>query len=351
MTTESMLPREPWWMFSSRASQAGLMLAIAVFAAFSVLVQQARDRRFATEQGSEEILYVQSPAVMKRLALSYDTLLSDVYWIRALQHFGWSRKTAMAAAAVASDVPPVSPFEMQFPMVTSGLPFPLKLTQDPRYRQLYPLLNITTTLDPYFSIAYRFGAIFLSEAPPGGPGRSDLAIALLEKGITASPQKWQYYLDLGFVYYWARQDYVSAAHWFERASTIPGSAWWLKPLAANTLAVGGDRRASRQLYSALAKDADNDFVRNDARRRLRQLEALDQMDALRAVVAKFKTARGEQRIAWPTLIGAGLLRDIPRDPDGYPLILSPSGDVSLDPSSSLNPLPTEPAAAAKRPPA
>ena len=40
------------------------------------------------------------------------------------------------------------------------------------YQLLYPLLDITTTLDPHFNIAYRFGAIFLSEPYPGGAGTS-----------------------------------------------------------------------------------------------------------------------------------------------------------------------------------
>ena len=30
------------------------------------------------------------------------------------------------------------------------------------YPLLYPMLDITTTLDPRFSIAYRFGSIFLA---------------------------------------------------------------------------------------------------------------------------------------------------------------------------------------------
>ena len=44
-----------------------------------------------------------------------------------------------------------------------------------KYQLLYPLLDHATTLDPYFTIAYRFGAIFLSDAlsrwgRPAGPG-------------------------------------------------------------------------------------------------------------------------------------------------------------------------------------
>ena len=74
------------------------------------------------------------------------------------------------------------------------------------YELLQPLLDLTTTLDPFFTVAYRFGAIFLSEVPPGGPGRPDQAIALLEKGIAAQPGKWQYFHDIAFVHYWQLRD-------------------------------------------------------------------------------------------------------------------------------------------------
>ena len=109
----------------------------------------------------------------------YDALAADIYWIRALQHFGAERLAPPEHVRT--------------------------------YALLYPLLDLTTTLDPYFSIAYRFGAIYLGEPYPGGPGRPDLAIALLQKGLAAQPNKWQYMQDLGFVYYWHMRDYKSAA--------------------------------------------------------------------------------------------------------------------------------------------
>ena len=42
------------------------------------------------------------------------------------------------------------------------------------YPLLYPLLDLTTTLDPRFNIAYRFGAVFLAEPYPARrrPARS-----------------------------------------------------------------------------------------------------------------------------------------------------------------------------------
>ena len=101
-------------------------------------------------------------------------------------------------------------------------------TSDKSYKLLYPLLDLTTTLDPHFNIAYRFGAIFLSEPYPGGPGRTDQAIALLERGLAANPTRWQYAQDAGFVHYWYRQDYKAAAEWFDRAARIEGAPWWLR---------------------------------------------------------------------------------------------------------------------------
>ena len=69
------------------------------------------------------------------------------------------------------------------------------------------LLDLTTTLDPHFNIAYRFGAIFLVHEPPNGPGRADQAIALLEKGSRRNPTRWQYAHDIGFIHYWYTGDY------------------------------------------------------------------------------------------------------------------------------------------------
>ena len=140
---------------------------------------------------TENLLYVRSPEAMKRLALSYDSLLADLYWIRAVQHYGGTR-----------------------------------LSTDPnkRYDLLYPLLDLTTSLDDRFNIAYYYGSTFLAEPPPGGPGRPDLAIALLEKGLRAQPDKWEFAQWIGFVHYWWRQDYQQAAAWFSRAAEFPGRA-------------------------------------------------------------------------------------------------------------------------------
>jgi hypothetical protein len=294
---------------AGRLPAAPILLAAGLLMAVAIALQIRRDRAYGTDVPATQVLYVQSPEVARRMALSYDMLAADVYWIRAIQHFGGTRRA------------------------TSG---------EKNYELLYPLLDMATGLDPYYNIAYRFGAIFLSQSKPDGPGRPDLAEKLLLKGLKASPTKWEYMHDIGFVHYWARHDYQTAAQWFERGSRLPGAAWFLKPLAAVTLAEGGERNTSRLLFGSLAESGESEWVRKDAARRLRQLDAMDAIDALRPIVAHHRAGRGPAPITWPDLVRAGALRAIPTDPDGFVFALEPSsGDVELAPNSTLRPLPVD----------
>ena len=281
---------------------------IAVLMGGIVALQMLHERRGGPLGATEEsVLYVRSPEAMKRLALSYDALLADVYWLRAVQHYGSTR---------------------------------LSTDRNKRYDLLYPLLDLTTSLDRRFNIAYYYGSTFLAETPPGGPGRPDLAIALLEKGLRAQPDKWEFAQWIGFVHYWWRQDYGEAAAWFARAAKFPNAPIWMASLAASTLAEGGSRQASRLLWAEIARAAEDEWFRNDARRRLQQLDAMDQLDQLRAIVKSFQQRQGSTPADWSELRAAGYLRATPVDPLGTPYRLE-SGSVTVDRRSRLSPLPTE----------
>jgi tetratricopeptide (TPR) repeat protein len=282
------------------------LLVLVALVASSVGVQVWRDRVYGEPGAGESVLYIRSGDAMRRLALGFSPLLSDVYWVRAVQYYGGTR---------------------------------LSTSTVKRYDLLYPLLDIATSLDPRFNIAYRFGSIFLAETYPGGAGRPDQAILLLEKGFRANPARWHYLQDIGFVYYWWVGDYRKAGEWFTRAAEIPGAPWWLRSLAAMTLAQGGDRESSRRLWQAMYETADNDWMRNSASRRLAQLDALDAIDRLRAAAAEFQARTGTFPPSWDALVRARLIRGVPLDPSGAAFVLDPRGGVTLSPTSPLNPLP------------
>lgn len=257
---------------------------------------------------STNLLYVQSPRFIRRATLSFQALAADVYWIRAVQHYGGT-----------------------------------KLSHQPnkQYDVLYPLLDLTTSLDPYFDVVYKFGSVFLAEPYPAGAGRPDQAIALLQKGLRTTPDKWQLAQGVGFIYYWWLADYPNAAKWFNHAADMPGAPDWLRPLAAVTLAQGGNRASSRVLWTDIAGTADADWLRDQAVFRLQQLDALDGIDFIERIVQQYRQQTGAWPSAWSDMLRAGLLRGVPADPTGVPFQLdAATGQVRLDPSSSLNPLPT-----------
>jgi hypothetical protein len=151
------------------------------------------------------------------------------------------------------------------------------------------------------------------------------------------------------VHYWWRQDYPAAADWFDRAAHVPGAPWWLRSLAATTLAEGGDRRSSRVMWEAIRQSAEIDWLRHDAERRLAQLQALDDIETLRRVVDRAGAQTGARPAEWSALVSARLLREVPRDPTGEPYAIGADGQVSLSRASSLFPLPAEPKRVARVP--
>jgi hypothetical protein len=292
---------------TTRIVPANLVLyaAIAALMAVSLVVQVVRDRGWQPFEPPGGMLWIRSGPLAERLALGFDNLAADVYWIRAVVHFGGQRLSAKK-----------------------------------NYDQLFPLLDLVTSLDPYFKVAYRFGAIFLAEPFPGGAGRPDLAMQLLQKGVAADPGRWEYLQDIGFIHYFHTRDFTLASEWFKRAADVPGAPEWLVPLAATTLAEGGNRESSRMLWTELRDSADFEWIRNTAARRLQQLDAMDMIDELNRITANFTARHGRPPRDWREIAIDARWRGLPVDPVGTPFRLdSSTGKVDLSPDSTLWPLP------------
>jgi tetratricopeptide (TPR) repeat protein len=302
----------------------GVIAAAVALLAGAVQLQAARERAYPAGDNDVEAMYLRSGETIRRLTGAYTALAADGYWIRAIQYYGGTKQRLQAQPRVP-EPPPM-----------------LAVPTSSEYSLLYPMLDITTTLDPRFTIAYTFGSVFLAEAYPRGPGRPDLAMALLEKGLRAQPDKWEYMENIGFVHYWYAHDYRAAAGWFQKASEVNGAPWWLRSLAATTLAQGGDRQSSRLMWETIRQSADIDWLRQDAERRLLQLQALDQIDELQRTVDAFVRGGSTPAAGWQSLVRAHALPGVPLDPSRTPYELTPDGRVHISTASPLAPLPDEP---------
>lgn len=264
-------------------------------------MQRWIDRSSPRDSISEETLYFASGRAIKKMSLGLDALAADIYWIRTVQYFG--RK-----------------------VIDSGKPASSAATKDIRMDLLAPLLDIVVTLDPHHIPAYHFGAIFLPER--------DLpaATALLETGIRENPNVWRLYLDLAYIYWQAGNAstgdehvryYAKAAEWYEKGAAVDGAPSWMKDLAGLMMMKGGSREAARAVYTAFLT-SDDENVRRQAIDRLKQVRSLDELDAINALLTRYKEETGacpaDLRVLAPKLRAMNLTLDEsanPVDPDEF----------------------------------
>ena len=288
------------------ATRAFIVVAALVGIGVAAAVLHARELNYPIPPASERLLYLRSPKAADRIVLDFDALAADVYWIRSIQSYGRDLKNRSLID---------------------------------RFALIDPLINLTTSLDPHFLIAYRFGAVFLSLEPPNGPGRADLAIKLLEKGLNANPTTWQLPHDIAFVHYFHTGDFAAAASWFERAAALPNAPSWLGPLAVTTKAQGGDRPGARKMLIAML-DAPEEYIRRLAKRTLAQLDALDAIDQLTGAVEAFHQKVGRYPTSWQDMVREHVISATPLDPAQTPFAYSATTHrVTLAPDSPLSPLP------------
>lgn len=270
-----------------------------LFAAIAVLQMKIdAGTRAYTEENDE--LMLRSGSGVRQMSLGYDSLVADIYWTRAVQYYG-------SRAGI------------------DGAKFDL----------LWPLLDIATTLDSKLIIAYRFGAIFLSEPPPAGAGRPDLAVELVKRGIAANPDNYYLSGDLGFLYYWRLKDYPKASEAYLEGSKIPNAPSWLKMMAARIAAKGGALETSRMIWSQIYETSQDKTVRDEALKTLRGLRAQEDEAQLDEVAQEYKNRFGHFPASASELRDAGLLRGTPTDPAGYPYVFGGDGKSSLDPRSPV----------------
>ncbi len=105
------------------------------------------------------------------------------------------------------------------------------------------------------------------------------------------------------------------------AAEVPGAAFWLRPLAADLLAKGGDRADSRRMWAQMYEQAEEGIIRDNARVRLQILDSLDRADAVGASVLEFEKRHGRRPARLEELQTAGLWRgplaDLANVPFGY----------------------------------
>src|ERR1700752_2863324 len=264
----------------------------------------------ADRTAADESLYLNAKTA-KRLSLGFNGLAADWYWMRSLQYVG--RKILAVDENTAID--DLSELDLNL---------------------LAPLLENATTLDPEFLDPYVYAAVVL----PAIDVKE--AIRITSKGIDANPNAWRLYQHLGYIY-WQQGDYTKAGEVYSRGAQLPGAPFWMEAMKARMAAEGGSRNTAREIYTHMFEQSADDKVKDMARRRLMQLDSLDQRDGLRKVLAMYQVRTGRCPANWREIehvlqaIAAPLnASGAPLDPSGAPYVLqSGKCEIGLDQKSEI----------------
>jgi hypothetical protein len=275
---------------------------VALACAALVPLLQARVDRALGDRRASEVLYLWKGAHVKRLVPGFEHLAADLYWLRTVQYFGGERRFAA----------------------------------EQKYELLFPLIEITTTLDPRMEIAYRYGSVFLSEPNPIGAGRPDLGIQVLERGVASNPSSWRLRQELGFFHFIYRNDAQKAAEVLVEASEIPGAAFWLKTFAAEVLRKGGEWDIARRMWQEMYDQSEPGAMKENARAHLMVLDAAAAARSLTESAREFARRAGRPPRDLAELRASGLARAPLVDPAGVPFEYDGvTGRVTVSPRSEL----------------
>jgi len=259
----------------------------------SIPFQRSIDQSRSKFRAIENTLYLTS-SMLKKVSLGYYELISDIYWLRALQYFGDSESNI---STKDSDL-------------------------------LFNYFDIITDLDPNFINAYRFGGSFLSEPVPIGLGDIDKGNMLFDKGRKNNPENFRLPLEQAFLYYLYVKDYKKSAQLFEEASNKPGLSDFrrssLKGMAASARVKGGERELSKKIWEDIYLNTTNESRKNFALMNLKELKTKDFEDKLTELITTFAKNKNRLPNNLEELVAFGYLKKLPKDHNNKHFFIAPN---------------------------
>lgn len=223
-----------------------------------------------------DVLHVPSGAVARVASLGHRTLVSDLYWLSAVQYIGEPK------------------------------------AEQRGWDALYPLVDLVTDLDPRHGYAYHTAGIVLSAA-----GRLDESDRILVKGIEKGPPGWwsfPYYLAFNAWFY--RGDYAEGARWAEVAARTPGASANVSHLALSLKSKSGTPDDAIELLRELLATAKDPVTQSRLEEQMKLAVLERDAQALEAAVARFERDRGRELASLDELVREGYVRALPKDPFG-----------------------------------
>ena len=234
--------------------------------------------------------FVPRPEVARLCSFGFQTVMSDFYWLSAVQVVGASLRPEAEGTLLG------------------------------RY------IDVVTRVDPWVDHPYRFAAVWLT----GSEADVRQADRLLLRSFPYHPEEWRNRFYLGFnLFYYLGQD-LEASHWIERAAKLPGSPAYLGGLAARLRAGSDGLEVAADMIQEMWRRSEDPYRRATYEKMLDEIETERRARRLDAARERYRRRTGHD-IGSPEDLVRGprpVLERLPREPHGWEWVLQPdTGEI------------------------
>lgn len=238
--------------------------------------------------------FVPDPAFAKLMTLGFDSVVSDYYWLVAVQAIGGEEQVSPELGS-----------------------------------HLGKLVDVVTTLDPWVSHPYRFAAVWLTESEDN----VRTANRLLERGIAHHPDEWRNRFYLGFNLFYYLMEYEAAAEQLHQASQLPAAPPYLARLVARLRSETADVDVAESFLVELVQGTENPVMREGYMAALDEIEVEKKARFLDRARDAFNTLHGRDIMTVDELVSGPnpILRGFPSpEPESLPPGLTRNSIWKLD---------------------
>ena len=226
---------------------------------------------------------IPDPQTAKLAAFGFESAVSDLHWMRAVQVIGSDAGPHGRSAAIGA------------------------------------LIDVVTTLDPWVDHPYRFAAIWMQDDERSVRKANEL----IRRGIEHHPDDWRNYFYLAFNHFFFLGEQEEAARALRPAISLEGAPAYLARLVARLESRSGGLDASAAFLREMAHQAKSDEERVPYVTALREIQTERVARYLDAARAEFVRRHERDIASVDELVTSGLLRKLPVDPFGVGWELSP----------------------------
>jgi hypothetical protein len=194
------------------------------------------------------------------------------------------------------------------------------------YDELYSLLDTVINFDPKFKIPYYLGGLILGDSPD----HAGEALTTLNRGWKKYPEEWRFPFYIGYIRYFSLGDPIEGGKTLLSAALIPGSAPYLPMLASRMLSEGREPETALAFLNAMIGQETNPDRRKVLEKRIREVIVERDIQILERAVEEYRRRTGRLPESFTDLAASGLIRAVPREPNGGRYLMSSDGGIRSD---------------------